>query len=421
MSTAKRKYKTTNVTRRISPKDRFFKELELECVVFMNYHSLCSIGARSNTIFEKGADKLFNKKHKLIVANSANQPGFISYGHSTNALKLRNIAFKNVRQKARKTVVKLTLSATLNPLIDYVQFLEQIQKQEPNEINLTFTNGDDPFIQELSRFIREYNETTSAKKQSKIKDEIHSFISEKIESYKIKIQKIKKFIENKPFKKLNNIYKQTFYGKSENDADSFGTIICLLVSDQLMTAIQYFIEDARVVEFSDPMQFIDFIYSDQNFILRENNYLYNFIYYLLEKTKNLKVLPALNSLSQNFDDLTETKTTTSKELVRFLSAFIKFSNVVLLNSSCLTFSQNLKQSKIDKINALASNYIASSESTEVASSPDQQTELDLDKELADIVLDMKFDEFDEFDDKDDKDNKELDDIMFNMEFDSSIF
>ena len=61
MSTARKKNKTTNVTRRISPKDRFFKQLELECVVFMNYHSECSISAKSNTIFEKGADKLFKK------------------------------------------------------------------------------------------------------------------------------------------------------------------------------------------------------------------------------------------------------------------------------------------------------------------------------------------------------------------------
>jgi len=185
MSTARKKNKTTNVTRRISPKDRFFKQLELECVVFMNYHSECSISAKSNTIFEKGADKLFNKKHKLIVANSANQPGFIAYGNSSNALKLRNIAFKNVRQKARKTVVKRTISTTLNPMIEHMQFLEQIKTQEPNEINLTFTNQNDPFIQELGRFIREYNETTTAKKQSQIKEKMHSFISEKIESYKI--------------------------------------------------------------------------------------------------------------------------------------------------------------------------------------------------------------------------------------------
>jgi hypothetical protein len=423
MSTARKKNKTTNVTRRISPKDRFFKELELECVVFMNYHSECSISARSNTIFEKGADKLFNKKYKLIVANSANQPGFIAYGNSSNALKLRNIAFKNIRQKARKTVVKRTISTTLNPIIEHMQFLEQIKTQEPNEINLTFTNQNDPFIQELSRFIREYNETTSAKKQSQIKEKIHSFISEKIESYKIEIQKIQKFIENKPFKKLNNIYKQTFQGRSTNDTDSFGTVICLLVSEQLMTAIQYYIEDTGVVEFSDPMHFIDFIYSDQNFILRENNYLYNFIHYLFGKTKNLKVLPALNSLSQNFDDLTETKTTNSKELVRFLSAFIKFSNIILLNSSCLGFAKNLKQTKIDEINALASNYIASSESTEVASSPEFEQQLDFDlnsdefddKELADIILDMKFDE------ADDNDDKELDNIMFNMQFNSSMF
>jgi len=187
-----------------------------------------------------------------------------------------------------------------------------------------------------------------------------------------------------------------------------------------MTAIQYYIEDTGVVEFSDPMHFIDFIYSDQNFILRENNYLYNFIHYLFGKTKNLKALPALNSLSQNFDDLTETKTTNSKELVRFLSAFIKFSNIILLNSSCLGFAKNLKPSKIDEINALASNYIASSESTEVASSP-EQLDFDLnsdefdDKELADIILDMKSDEID------DKDDKELADIMFNMQFDSTIF
>jgi hypothetical protein len=144
---------------------------------------------------------------------------------------------------------------------------------------------------------------------------------------------------------------------------------------------------------------------------------------LFEKTKNLKSLPALDSLSQNFDDLTETKTTNSKELVRFLSAFIKFSNIILLNSSCLGFAKNLKQSKIDEINALASNYIASSDSTEVASSPEFEQQLDFDlnsdeiddKELADIILDMKFD------DNDDNDDKELDDIMFNMQFNSSMF
>ena len=251
---------------------------------------------------------------------------------------------------------------------------------------------------------------------------MHSFISEKIESYKIQIQKIQKFIENKPFKKLNNIYKQTFQGRSASDTDSFGTIICLLVSDQLMTAIQYYFEDTGVVEFSEPMQFIDFIYSDQNFILRKNRYLYNFIHYLFEKTKNLKSLPTLDSLSQNFDDLTETKTTNSKELVRFLSAFIKFSNIILLNSSCLGFAKNLKQSKIDEIDALASNYIVSSASTEVASSPEfEQFDFDLnsgeidDKEFADILLDMKSDEMDENDDN------ELADIMFNMQFDTAIF
>lgn len=422
MNTARKKNKTSNVTRRISPKDRFFKDLELECVVFMNYHSECSISARSKTLFEKGADKLFNKKHKLVVANSANQPGFVAYGNSSNALKLRNIAFKNVRQKARKTVVKRTISTTLNPIIEHMQTLEYIQTQEPNEINLTFTNQNDPFIQELSQFIREYNEETSAKKKSQIKEKMHSFISEKIESYKIQIQKIQKFIENKPFKKLNNIYKQTFHGRSESDTDSFGTVICLLVSDPLMTAIRYYIEDAGVVEFSDPMHFIDFIYSGQNFILRENNYLYNFIHYLLEKTKNLKALPALVSLSQNFDDVTETKTTNSKELVRFLTAFIKFSNVILLNSSCLGFAKKLKQSKIDEVDALASNYIVSSESTEVASSPEfEEIDFDLnsdemvdamvdDKELADIILDMKFDKIDE-----------IDEIMLNMQFDSAIF
>ncbi len=417
MSTARRKNKTTNVTRRISPKDRFFKELSIECVVFMNYHSECSIRARSNTIFEKGADKLFNKKNKLIVANSANQPGFIAYGNSSNALKLRNIAFKNIRQKARKTVVKRTISTTLNPIIEHMQFLEQVQTQEPNEINLTFTNHNDPFIQELSRFIREYNDETSATKQSQIKEKMHSFISEKIKSYKIEIQKIQKFIENKPFKKLNNIYKQTFQGRSASDTDSFGTVICLIVSNQLMGAIQYFIEDTGLDEFSDPMHFIDFIYSDQNFILRENSYLYQFIHYLFVKTKNLKALPALDSLSQNFDDMTETKTTNSKELVRFLSAFIKFSNIILLNSSCLGFANNLKQSKKDEIDALASNYIVSSDSTEVASSPEfEQNDFALDSdeindnELADIILDMKLDDTDE-----------TDNIIFDMQFNSAIF
>jgi hypothetical protein len=132
----------------------------------------------------------------------------------------------------------------------------------------------------------------------------------------------------------------------------------------------------------------------------------------------LKALPALVSLSQNFDDVTETKTTNSKELVRFLTAFIKFSNIILLNSSCLGFAKTLKQSKIDEIDALASNYIVSSESTEVASSPEfEEIDFDLnsdamvdDKELADIILDMKFDKIDE-----------IDDIMLNMQFDSAIF
>ena len=78
----------------------------------------------------------------------------------------------------------------------------------------------------------------------------------------------------------------------------------------------------------------------------------------------------------------------------------------------------MKQSKIDEIDALASNYIVSSESTEVASSPEfEEIDFDLnsdamvdDKELADIILDMKFDKIDE-----------IDEIMLNMQFDSAIF
>ena len=319
MSSTRKKNKSPTGTRRLSIKDRFFKELAIECVVFMNYHSECSIRTKIENIFEKGAKKLFNQSHKLIVANSANQPGFIAYGNSTNAFKLRNIAFKNVRQKARKTVVKRTISTTLKPLKQQLQFLQQIQALKPSEIDLTNTNQTDPFIEKLAYFISEYNEAESKKKQSEIMHKMHLFIFEKIESYTIEIDKIQKFIENKPFKKLNNIYKQKFQGRSETDTDSFGTIICLIVSDQLITAIQYFIEDTGLVGFSGPDHFIDFIYSGQNFILRENNYLYQFIHYLFEKTKNLKALPALDSLSQNFDDVTETKTTNSNQLVHFLS------------------------------------------------------------------------------------------------------
>jgi len=115
--------------------------------------------------------------------------------------------------------------------------------------------------------------------------------------------------------------------------------------------------------------------------------------------------------------MTETKTTNSKELVRFLSAFIKFSNIILLNSSCLGFANNLKQSKKDEIDALASNYIVSSDSTEVASSPEfEQNDFALDSdeindnELADIILDMKLDDTDE-----------TDNIIFDMQFNSAIF
>jgi len=390
METKKRDKPRKKTTRRLSAKDIFFKELSLECVVYMNYHSGCEITSRSHAVFEKGADKLFNQDHKFVVANSANQPGFVAYGNSSIASNLQNIAFKNIRKKTRKVVIKQTMNTIINPLMEELNFLEQFQTIEPDQNNLIFSNPNDEFIQKLTVLIELYN---IQNKPSEILEEIRVLVSDKIEKIKNKIEQVETFIKNKPFKKLNNVYKQKFYGKTADDFDSFGTIICPIVSDQLITAVQYFMEDFKVVEFSNPMDFIQNIYSYQNFILRKNNYLYQFIEYLLKKTKNLKALTALDSLSQDFDDTTDPKTTSSKELVRFLLAFIKFSDIILLNSSCLSFTNNLKQQKIEEIGALVSQNLVSSNSTDIASSASSEFQEQLDTDVIDILTNIHLDNF----------------------------